>query len=104
RAGEERIAETVRVGPAAADGTRRVYREVDGAVLAISPQSALSLHADATLMKDLAVFDYALNQVRRVDVVFGDVKQTLERSPEGVLSLAAPKGYDVDGGLAVDLI
>jgi hypothetical protein len=32
------------------------------------------------------------------------VKQTLERSPDGVLSLSVPKGYDVDGGLAVDLI
>ncbi|HTV24842.1 MAG TPA: DUF4340 domain-containing protein, partial [Polyangiaceae bacterium] len=77
---------------------------VDGAVLAISAESALSLHADATLMKDHAVFDYALKQVRRVDVAFGDVKQSLARSPEGVLSLAAPKDYEVDGGLAVELI
>lgn len=104
RPGEERTRETVRVGEAAADGTRRIYREVDGAVLAVSAESALSLHADATLMKDHAVFDYALKQVRRVDVAFGDVKQTLERSPEGVLSLSAPKDHDVDGGLAVELI
>jgi hypothetical protein len=104
RAGEERIAETVRVSGAAADGTRRVLREVDGAVLLISADSALSLRADATLMKDPVVFDYPLKQVRRIDVVFGKLEQTLERSPDGVLSLSAPKGVDVDGGLAVDLI
>jgi len=104
RPGEERTSETVRVGEAAADGTRRIYREVDGAVLAVSAESALSLHADATLLKDHAVFDYALKQVRRVDVSFGSMKQTLERSPEGVLSLTAPREYDVDGGLATDLI
>lgn len=104
RPGEERTKETVRVSEAAADGTRRIYREVDGAVLAVSADSALSLRADATLMKDHAVFDYALKQVRRVDVTFGNVKQTLVRSPDGVLSLSLPEGYDVDGGLAVDLI
>jgi hypothetical protein len=104
RAGEERIAETVRVSEPASDGSRRIYRELDGAVLLISAESALSLRADATLMKDHAVFDYPLQQVRRVQVTFGKLEQTLERSPQGVLSLSAPKGLDVDGGLAVELI
>lgn len=104
RAGEERVSESVRVSEPGADGSRRVYREVDGAVLLVSADSALSLHADATLMKAPAVFDYPLKQVRRVHVVFGKLEQTLERSPEGVLSLSVPKDLDVDGGLAVELI
>jgi hypothetical protein len=104
RAGEERLAETVRVSEAAADGTRRVFREVDGAVLLVSAESALSLRADATLMKAPAVFDYPAKQVRRVHVVFGKLEQALERSPEGALTLSTPRDVDVDGGLAVDLI
>jgi hypothetical protein len=104
RLGEERSSETVRVSAPLPDGSRRVYREADGAVLAISANSALALRADATLLKDHQVFNYPLAQVRRVDVVYGNVKQTLERSAEGALSLTMPKGFDVDGGLAIDLI
>jgi uncharacterized protein DUF4340 len=104
RQAEDRSVENVRVSEPLADGGRRVYREVDGAVLVISAESALSLHADATLMKEHEVFAYPLAAVRRVDVSNGSVKQTLERSAIGALSLSAPKGFDVDGGLATDLI
>jgi hypothetical protein len=104
RAGEDRISETVRVSEALGDGSRRVYREIDGAVLLVSAESALLLRADATLMKEHAVFDYPLKQVRRVEVKFGKIEQTLERSPDGALSLVLPKGVDVDGGLAIELI
>jgi hypothetical protein len=104
RLGAERSSESVRVSEPLPDGSRRVFREADGAVLLVSAESALALRADATLLKEHKVFDYTLQQVRRVEVSSGSVKQTLERSPEGVLSLTVPKGYDVDGGLAVDLI
>lgn len=104
RMGEERLSESVRVSEPGPDGRRRVFREVDGAVLLVSPEAALSLHADATLMKEHAVFDYSLKQVRRVDISFGKLEQTLQRTPDGVLSLSAPRGLDVDGGLAVALI
>ncbi len=103
RSGEERVKEAVRVSAPLADGSRRVLREVDAAVLVISQESALGLHADATLLKDHQVFDYAIKEVRKIDMVSGSVKQTVERSPEGALSLIAPKGYEVDGGLASEL-
>lgn len=102
--GEERSAEKVRLGPPLADGGRRVYREADGAVLVISAESALSLHADATLLKEHQVFDYASKDVRRVESVSGKVRQILERSPEGGLRLLEPRGFDADGALAVALI
>jgi hypothetical protein len=104
RQAEDRTIENVRVSPPLADGGRRVFREVDGAVLVISAESALSLHADATLMKEHKVFDYPLSAVRRIDVSNGSVKQTLERNPTGALKLVSPKEFDVDGGLATDLI
>ncbi len=103
RAGEERSTETVRISEPSPDGSRRVFREVDGAVLLVSPESALSLRADATLMKEHQVFDYSLKQVRRIEVSSASVKQTLERSADGALSLSTPKGFDVDGGLAIEL-
>jgi hypothetical protein len=103
RRGEERTIETVRLSAASPDGSRRVLREADGAVLLISAENALALRADATLLKEHKVFDYSLAQLRRVDVSYGSVKQTLERNADGALSLSAPKGFDVDGGLAVQL-
>jgi hypothetical protein len=104
RLGEERVKETVRVSAPLADGSRRAFREVDGAVLVIPAEGALSLRADATLLKEHQVFNYAVKDVRAVDVVSGSVKQRIERTAEGGLTLVSPKGYDVDGGLAVELI
>jgi hypothetical protein len=104
RPGEERSLETVRLSPPLADGGRRVFRESDGAVLVVSAEGALPLRADATLLKDHAVFNYGIKDVRRVEVSNGSVKQTIERTSDGVVSLVAPKGYDVDGGLAVQLM
>jgi hypothetical protein len=104
RPGQERASESVRLSAPLPDGTRRVFREADAAVLLISAENALSLRADATLLKEHAVFDYPLAQVRRVEISYGTVKQTLERSAEGVLRLLAPSGFDVDGGLAIALL
>jgi hypothetical protein len=104
RPGEERSSEVVRVSAPSPDGSRRVLREADGAVLLISAENALALRADATLLKEHEVFDYPLTQVRRVEVTYGTLKQTLERNADGVLSLSEPRGFDVDGGLAIDLI
>jgi hypothetical protein len=101
---DERIKESVRLSPAASDGTRRAFREADGAVLLLSSESALALHADATLLKEHQVFNYAIRDVRGVQVTRGPLKQTLKRSPDGALSLAEPRGFDVDGGLALELI
>ncbi len=104
RPGEERVKESVRVSAPLANGTRRILREVDGAVLVVSAKDAAVLRADATLLKEHQVFDYAIRDVRSVEVTRGSVKQTLKRSVDGVLTLAEPKGMDVDGGLAVALI
>lgn len=104
RLGAESVKETVKLGPPLADGRRRVFRDADGAVLLISAEAALALRADSTLLKKQQIFDYPANQVRRVAVRAGAVKQTLERGASGGLTLVEPKGYAVDGGLAIELI
>jgi len=104
RLGEERTVENVRLSEPLGDGGRRLYREVDGAVLVVSRESALSLHADATLMKEHAVFDYPIQAIRRVVIDNGAQKQAVDRSAAGLLTLVEPKGYDIDGGLATALL
>lgn len=100
----ESVKETVRLGPALADGRRRVFRDADGAVLLISAESALAVRPDATLLKQQQIFDYGPDQVRRISVRAGSLAQTLERSAAGALTLREPKGHEVDGALAVELI
>ncbi len=104
RPGDEPTRETVKVGPVRADGSRYVMREADGAVLEVSAEAALALRADTTLLKQPTIFDYPIRDVAGVSVSYGSVKQTLERSPEGGLELVLPKGYAIDGGLAIRLI
>jgi hypothetical protein len=102
--GAESVKETVRVSAAASDGSRRVLREADSAVLLISAESALGLHADATLLKEHQVFDYQIRDLRSIEVLGFGIKQKLLRSPDGALRLVEPRGHEVDGGLAVALI
>lgn len=103
RLGQDSVRETIHVTAPLADGRRRVFRQADGAVLVVSAEAALALAADATLLKEHQVFDYPLSQVRRI-AISGPYKQVIERSEAGGLRLIEPKGHDIDGGLAVELI
>ncbi len=104
RPGAERTRETVRVGPPRADGSRLVYREADGAVLIVPREESFALRADATLLKEHRIFDYPLSAVRGIEIRRGTSKTVIERTPQGALKLIEPKGYEVDGGLAIELI
>jgi hypothetical protein len=104
RPGAERTQETVRIGPPRADGSRLAYREADAAVVVVPREEAFALRADATLLKEHRVFDYSLKDVRGIEIRRGTSRQVLKRTPEGAVSLVEPKGFDVDGGLAVEII
>ncbi|MEY4546297.1 MAG: hypothetical protein RL685_2492 [Pseudomonadota bacterium] len=104
RPGAERTRETVRAGPPRTDGTRLVYREADGAVLLVPREESFALRADATLLKEHRIFDYPLSAVRGIDIRRGTFKQVIQRNPQGGLHLLEPKGFEVDGGLAIELI
>jgi hypothetical protein len=104
RPGAERTRETVRVSPPRADGTRLVHRDADGAVLIVPREESFALRADATLMKEHRIFDYPISAVRGIDIRRGTFKQVIQRDAKGDLRLLEPKGYEIDGGLAVELI
>lgn len=104
RPGAERGKETVRVSAPRPDGSRLVYREADGAVVVVPREEAFALRADASLLKDHRVFDYPASAVRGVEIKRGTLVQSLKRAATGGLSLLAPKGLAIDGGLAVELI
>jgi hypothetical protein len=104
RPGAERARETVRVGPPRADGSRLVYREMDGAVLTVPREESFALRADATLLKEHRIFDFPLSAVSSVDIRRGTFKQLIQRTAQGGLKLVEPKGYEIDGALAIELI
>jgi hypothetical protein len=104
RPGAERTKETLRISPARADGSRLAYREADGAVVLVPREEAFVLRADSTLLKDHRIFDYPLSAVRGIEIRRGTSREVLKRTATGGLSLLEPKGFDVDGGLAVEII
>jgi hypothetical protein len=102
---EQREAEQVLyVGEARADGSSDVYRVADGVTLRIAAEQRLLLTADTGLMKSLSVFDYAARQVQAIEVRTPELEQRFTRRESGELSLVRPPGFEIDGGLALDLL
>jgi hypothetical protein len=95
--------ETVRLGRPRTDGSVSVQREHDGVVLELVREAARALTPDASLVRSRTVFDYRLEDLRRVDVE-GPVRQAFARDPKGTIVLESPRGYDVDAGLAVEVM
>lgn len=111
-AGTQDAEEVVRVGPKQSDGRFIAQRASDGAALAIDAEARALLAPDATLLKPLAVFDYAPAEVRAVSIeraptspgASDGVEQRFTRSEAGELSLVQPRGYEIDGGLALEAL
>ena len=104
RPGAERTKGTIRVSAARGDGSRLAYRESDGAVLVVPRDDSFALRADATLLKDHHIFDYPLTAVRGIEIKRGTLREVIKRTPTGGLSLLEPKGFEIDGGTAVEII
>ena len=81
-----------------------VRRQTDGAVLALDPESARLLEADTTLLRDHQILTFSTRDVRSVEIERDGEVQRLLRGPQGGLVLEAPKGFDVDAGLATALL
>lgn len=92
------------VGEPRADGSSDVYRVADGVTLRIGAEPRLLLTADTGLLKSLSVFDYAARQVQAIEVRTPALEQRFTRSESGELSLVRPPGFEIDGGLALDLL
>jgi hypothetical protein len=87
-----------------ADGTSHVFRAADGATLRIGAEARLLLGADTALLKPLAVFDYAARQIKAIEVRTTELEQRFTRSESGEFTLVRPPGFEIDGGLALDLL
>src|SRR4029453_4731981 len=68
------------------------------------PTSARALLPDATLMKSRAILDFTQYELRSIEIKTPRVTQRLLRAGSGAFTLEAPKGFDVDSGLASDLV
>ncbi len=86
------------------EGRVFVRRQTDGAILSLDAESARLLDADATLLRDRQVLEFESRDVRSVEIQHAGEVQKVMRDPRGGLSLAAPKGFDIDAGLASAVI
>lgn len=102
---EEKVRrEVVLVGRPGRDGSVHVLREHDGAVLLVTRDVARALGPDAALVRSVRLLSLESKAVRHVRVNYAGVEQHVERNPSGSFTLHDPPGFDVDNGLASDLV
>lgn len=101
---QESREEMVLVGTTGTDGAVHVQRKHDGAVLKLSREAARALAADTLLLRSTKIFDHPASAFRSVELKLGDVTERLVRGDSGNYVLELPKGFDVDAGLASDLV
>ncbi|MBN2192039.1 MAG: DUF4340 domain-containing protein [Polyangiaceae bacterium] len=99
----EVVTEVLEVGRPDADGRVHVRRRLDGVVLRLDRESARAVYPDSTLLRPREIFTFAGASVRRVEMS-GAVAQTLVQLRPGAFALERPLGFEVDGGLAADLV
>jgi hypothetical protein len=93
--------ETVQIGVPRDDGSVFARRDQDGVVLELSREAARALVPDATLVRSRHVFDYRLDELRRVEI-HGSREQVFEREEKGLVRMSAPEGFGADAALAVE--
>jgi hypothetical protein len=96
--------EVVAVSAPSADGSVHVRRQQDGAVLKLEREAARAITPDATLVKSKKLLDFSTNAFRSVEIRSASQTQRLIRNQSGSFTLEEPKGFEVDGGLASDLV
>jgi hypothetical protein len=99
----EVVVETITFSAPGEDGVVYARREHDGAVLELGREAARALRADASLVRSRNVFDYSLEDVKRVEID-GPVRQTFTRDDSGHVKLLEPPGFEADGALSVEVI
>ena len=103
-AGKKEHSESVQFVRNEKEGRVYVRRSTDGATLSLDAESARMLDADATLLRDHRVLEFDPREVRSVEIEHAREVQSVLRDPKGGLSLGAPKGFDIDAGLAIAVI
>lgn len=78
-------------------------RRADGAVLELGRDVARALEPTVAAVRSRKIVEVPLAKVRKVTIHAGAMEQTLARSSEGMWTLKAPAGFDVDPSLASDV-
>jgi hypothetical protein len=96
--------EKIEIGRPTRDGTLHVRRVQDGAVLALSQDTARAFVPSAVLLRSPTVLELLPAEIRSVEIS-GDVpKQKFLRHASGGFELVEPKGYGHDAALCVELL
>lgn len=78
-------------------------RKVDDVVLELGRDAARALEPNLAGLQSRTIVNVPLARVKKVSVT-GEVRQTIERTPQGFWSLKAPSGYDTDPAVAVAIV
>jgi hypothetical protein len=102
---EEDVAtQVVRVGSTDSAGNLWLYREQDGVVLRIAHESARFFGADSTLLYSRKLTEFGPSSFVSAEIVRSGGREVLSRGANDELQLNEPKGFEVDGSLASDVI
>lgn len=96
--------EAVQIGKEAADGRVPLRREQDGALLWVTREDARAFLPRESSLRALQIVDQPIDQARKLEVTSAEVTQTLERPAGGVWSITTPKDYEIDVGVATELV
>jgi hypothetical protein len=96
--------EVVRVGNKDHDGNLFVYREADGVTLLIPRDSARAFALDSTLLYPKKLSEFGPSSFISAEITRGQTHEVLSRGTNGALHLDSPKGFDIDGSLAADVV
>jgi hypothetical protein len=81
-----------------------VRREGDGAFLAIDESSARAFSVDALMLRKRTLLSVPAEDIKRVEIGWDDQRQVVTQPSRGEYELEEPRGFEVDDGLASDLV
>jgi len=97
------VEESVALGQRDAAGRLPLLRRTDSVVLLLPPEAARAFEVDASLTRDLKLFNFADEDVFSLRVQTQSLEQTLVRA-NGDFRLETPSGFAFDASLLSDLL
>lgn len=76
----------------------------DGALLRIDEATARAFTVDALMLKSRALLDVPADQFTAIEIAWAGNRQKVVREGPGKFRLEQPAGFDIDDGLATDLV
>ena len=98
------VQQVVRVGDTDSAGNLWLYRERDGAVLSMPRESARYFLPDSTLLFSRKLTEFGPSSFVSAEITRAGGNQSFARGSNDALVLLEPKGFELDGALASDVI